>query len=100
MKKEFCRLDFAKIAALAKAANDKEACDVATNEYFKVMSVTLKKRQRLYDEDVQLLKPYIDRLDDYDWDEWEKKFASQRLQEINKCLENPMSLSDMLKLYL
>lgn len=99
MKKEFCRLDFTKIAALAKAANDEEAYDLAWNEYFKVMSVTMRKSANIYDEDLPILKPYIDKLGDYDWDEWEKNFASQSLQEINKCLEKPMSVSDMLKLY-
>lgn len=99
MKKEFCRLDFTKIAALAKAANDEEAYGLAWNEYFKVMSVTMRKSANIHDEDLPILKPYIDKLGDYDWDEWEKKFASQCLEEINKCLENPMSVSDILKLY-
>lgn len=82
MKKTFSKLDFAKIAALAKAANDKEASDVATNEYFNVMCVTLKKRQKLYDEDISLLQPYIEQLDDYDWGDWEKEFVSTRIGSI------------------
>ena len=99
MKKLFCKLDFAKIAALAKAANDKEAHDLAWDEYFKVMCITLRKRDKIDDEHLPILKPYIDKLGDYDWDEWEKEFASRGLEDLNKHLEKPMSVSDRLKFY-
>ena len=76
MKTTYKLIDFAKMAALAKNEGDKEAFDLAWNEYYKVMAITLKKTQKIYPEDIQTLKPYAELVDsdEYDWEEWEEKW--------------------------
>jgi hypothetical protein len=79
MKTFFKLMDFAKMASLAKGKGDEEAFDLAWNEYYKVMAVTLKKKEKIAQEDIPILKPYAELVDsdEYDWEEWEERWKKE-----------------------